>query len=79
MSRPSPSPALDAACVRSLAIAQGHAWLDEAAAQRIATGAGAAVAAVAAVVATLAETGWDPCEADPDAFAAMLEFLADPP
>jgi hypothetical protein len=76
MSRQSPSPALGAACVRSLAIAQGHAWLDEAAAQRIATGAGAAVAAV---VATLAGTGWDPCEADPDGFAAILEAIADPP
>jgi hypothetical protein len=73
--QPSP-PALDAACVRSLAIAQGHAWLDEAAAQRIATGAGAAVAAV---VAALTETGWDPREADPDEFVVILESLAGPP
>ena len=74
MSIRAPSRTLEAACVQSLAIAQGHAWLDEAAAQRIATGAGAAVAAV---VATLAATGWDPCETDPDGFTAILESLAD--
>jgi hypothetical protein len=75
MSSQLPSPALDAACVQALAVAQGHAWVDEAAARRIATGASAAVAAV---VATLAATDWDPHAADPDGFAALLESLADP-
>lgn len=74
MSGGSPPTRLDAASVQALALAQGHEWVDAAVAERIAAGAGAAVAAV---VTTLAEAGWDPFDVDPDSFVTVLESLAD--
>ena len=67
---------IEANAVLALARAQGHAWVDEAAAQRIAAGATAAVAAV--------EASLRPGEAgllieDSAGFLMTLEQLAEPP
>ena len=66
---------IDATAVLSLARAQGHAWIDEAAAQRIAAGATAAVTAVTASLPQL-ESGL--LVADPAEYLATLEALAEP-
>ena len=67
---------IDSNAVLALARAQGHDWIDVAAAQRIAAGAAAAVAAVEAILrqreaALLID--------DPASFLATLEQLAEPP
>jgi BioD-like phosphotransacetylase family protein len=67
---------IDANAVRVLAHAQGHVWVDEDVAQRIAAAATTAVQAVAASVPT-AETGLFPDAAIE--FAATLDALAEPP
>ncbi len=66
---------IDSNSVLVLARAQGHDWVDEAAAQRIAAGAAAAIAAVAASLQQL-ETGL--LVGDPAEFLATLEALAEP-
>jgi hypothetical protein len=67
---------IEAIAVLALARAQGQAWVDEAAAQRIAAGASAAVAAVEASL-RQGETGW--LIEDSAGFLATLEQLAEPP
>ena len=66
---------IDSNAVLALARAQGHDWIEEAAAQRIAAGATAAVAAVAASLRQI-EPGL--LVADPAEFRATLEALAEP-
>ena len=67
---------IEANAVLALARAQGHAWVDEAAAQRIAAGAQAAVAAVEASV-RQGEAGL--LIEDSAGFLATLEQLAESP
>jgi hypothetical protein len=67
---------IDAKAVLALARAQGHAWVDEAAAHRIATGA---TAAVAAVDASLRQREAGLLIEDSADFLAVLEQLAEPP
>lgn len=67
---------IEANAVLALARAQGHAWVDEAAAQRIAAGAQAAVAAVEA---SLRQREAGLLIEDSAAFLATLEQLAEPP
>ena len=65
---------IEANAVLALARAQGHAWVDEAAAQRIAAGAQAAVAAVEASL-RQGEAGL--LVEDSAGFLATLEQLAE--
>jgi hypothetical protein len=67
---------IEAKAVMALARAQGHAWVDEAAAQRIAAGA---TAAVAAVEASLRQGEAGLLIDDSAGFLATLEQLAEPP
>jgi len=67
---------IEANAVLVLAHAQGHAWVDEAAAQRIAAGA---TAAVAAVEASLQQGEAGLLIEDSAGFLATLEQLAEPP
>jgi hypothetical protein len=67
---------IDSNAVLALARAQGHDWIDEAAAQRIAAGA---TAAVAAVEASLAQGEPGLLVEDSAGFLATLEQLAEPP
>lgn len=67
---------IEANAVLALARAQGHAWVDEVAAQRIAAGAQAAVAAVEA---SLRQREAGLLIEDSAAFLATLEQLAEPP
>jgi hypothetical protein len=67
---------IEANGVLALARAQGHTWVDEAAAQRIAAGATAAIAAVGASL----RQGEDGLLVEDSAgFLATLERLAEPP
>jgi uncharacterized protein (DUF2267 family) len=66
---------IDTNAVLSLARAQGHDWLDEAAAARVAAGAAAATAAVTATLRAF-EPGL--LVADAADFLATLEALAEP-
>ncbi|MDQ1309162.1 MAG: hypothetical protein QG601_430 [Pseudomonadota bacterium] len=65
---------IEANAVLALARAQGHAWVDEAAAQRIAAGA---TAAVAAVEASLRQGEAGLLIEDSAGFLATLEQLAE--
>ena len=67
---------LEANAVLALASAQGHDWVDEPAAQRIAAGA---TAAVAAVEASLRQGEDGLLIEDPAGFLATLEQLAESP
>ena len=67
---------IEANAVLALARAQGHEWIDDAAAQRIAAGA---TAAVAAVEASLRRREAGLLIEDPADFLATLEQLAEPP
>jgi hypothetical protein len=67
---------IEANAVLALARAQGHAWVDEAAAQRIAAGSAAAVAAVEA---SLRQREAGLLIEDSAGFLATLEQLAEPP
>jgi hypothetical protein len=67
---------IEAKAVMALARAQGHAWVDEAAAQRIAAGA---TAAVAAVEASLRQGEAGLLIDDSAGFLITLEQLAEPP
>lgn len=67
---------IEANAVLALARAQGHDWVDEAAAQRIAAGA---TAAVAAVEASLRQGGAGLLIEDSAGFLMTLEQLAEPP
>jgi hypothetical protein len=67
---------IDANAVLALARVQGHAWVDEAAAQRIAAGA---TAAVAAVEASLRQGEPGLLVEDSAGFLATLEQLAESP
>jgi hypothetical protein len=67
---------IKANAVLALARAQGHDWVDEAAAQRIAAGA---TAAVAAVQASLRQGEAGLLMEDPAGFLITLEQLAEPP
>jgi len=67
---------IDSKAVLALARAQGHAWVDEAAAQRIAAGA---TAAVAAVEASLRQGEPGLLVEDSAGFLPTLEQLAEPP
>jgi hypothetical protein len=67
---------IEANAVMALARAQGHAWVDEAAAQRIAAGA---TAAVAAVEASLRQGEAGLLIDDSAGFLITLEQLAEPP
>ena len=67
---------IEANAVLALARAQGHDWIDDAAAQRIAAGA---TAAVAAVEASLRQREAGLLIEDPADFLATLEQLAEPP
>ncbi len=67
---------IEANAVLALARAQGHDWVDEAAAQRIAAGA---TAAVAAVQASLRQGEAGLLIEDSAGFLATLEQLAEPP
>lgn len=66
---------IDAEIVLALARAQGHAWVDAAAAERIAAGASAALDAVQATTRS-AEPAL--LTTDPAVFLATLEALAGP-
>jgi len=68
-------PQIDADAVLALAHAQGQAWIDPAAAGRIAAGAAAAVAAVHA---TLRSADPGLLTVDSATFLDVLEALADP-
>jgi hypothetical protein len=65
---------IDAAAVLAIARAQGHDWVDEAAAERIAAAATVAIHTIAAVL-PAADTD-ELLAASPTAFADMLERLA---
>ena len=67
---------IDANTVLALAHAQGHGWIDEAAAQRIAAGATAAVVAVAA---STQQSAPGLLVEDAAGFLAVLEQLAEQP
>ena len=67
---------IEANAVMALARAQGHAWVDEAAAQRMAAGA---TAAVAAVEASLRQGEAGLLIDDSAGFLITLEQLAEPP
>jgi len=67
---------IEANAVLALARAQGHTWIDEAAVQRIAAGA---TAAVAAVEASLRQSEAGLLIEDSAGFLATLEQLAEPP
>lgn len=67
---------IEANAVLVLASAQGHDWVDEAAAKRIAAGA---TAAVAAVEASLRQGEAGLLVEDPAGFLATLEQLAESP
>jgi hypothetical protein len=67
---------IDSNAVLALARAQGHDWIDVAAAQRIAAGA---TAAVAAVEASLLQGEAGLLIEDSVGFLATLEQLAEPP
>jgi hypothetical protein len=67
---------IDSNTVLALARAQGHAWVDEAAAQRIAAGA---TAAVAAVEASLRQGVAGLVTEDSAGFLMTLEQLAETP
>jgi hypothetical protein len=67
---------IDSTAVLALARVQGHDWIDDAAAQRIAAGAAAAVAAVEASL-RQGEAGL--LIEDSAGFLAVLEQLAEPP
>ena len=66
---------IDSTSVLALARVQGHDWIDEAAAQRIAAGA---TAAVAAVTASLQQFEPGLLVTDSAEFLATLEALAEP-
>jgi hypothetical protein len=66
---------IDSNAVLALARAQGHDWIDDAAAGSIAAGA---AAAVEAVVSSLQQMEPDLLVADAAAFLATLEVLAEP-
>lgn len=66
---------IDSNAVLVLARAQGHDWIDDAAAQRIAAGAAAAVAAVEA---SLGQREPGLLVEDSAGFLATLEQLAEP-
>jgi hypothetical protein len=66
---------IDSTSVMVLARVQGHDWIDEAAAQRIAAGA---TAAVAAVTASLQQFEPGLLVTDSAEFLATLETLAEP-
>lgn len=67
---------IDSNAVLALARAQGHDWIDEIAAERIAAGA---TAAVAAVEASLRQREAGLLIDDSASFQATLEHLAEPP
>lgn len=64
---------LDSSAVLALARQQGQVWIDESAAERIATGA---AAAVGAVVAELEALGDRALTEDPELFLEVLEALS---